>query len=165
MESEGSVTMSREEMIQKIITDSLEFFPYIKEGMSTPPKMEDKPSPKLTSLQFLTITYLHHVAREKKGIPMNILTKFLGISKQQTTKLVDSLVELEMVERYWNVDNRREVLVILSEKGEKHLKDLFKIREKNLTKKYEVLTDEELEHLMNLLNESLKILEKTRPHS
>ena len=154
--------MRREEMIKAIMQGSLEFFPFIKEGMVSPPKLEEGDVPKLSSLQFMTITFLFHMSRKEKMITMNILTKFLGISKQQCTKLVDNLVDLNLVSRFWNPNNRREVLVTVSEEGKKLFQKMQDMREQNLTQKYEILTDEELENLMNLLNESLKILAKTR---
>ena len=154
--------MKREEMIKTIMQGSLEFFPFIKEGMVAPPKLEEMNAPKLSSLQFMTVTFLYHMDRQERIVTMNILTKFLGISKQQCTKLVDNLVDFGLVTRYLNPNNRREVIVTISLEGKNCVYKMQKMREQNLTQKYEVLTDEELENLMNLLNESLKILAKTR---
>ena len=76
--------MKREEMIKTIMQGSLEFFPFIKEGMVAPPKLEEMNAPKLSSLQFMTVTFLYHMDRQERIVDQvfrNIQTTMHKISR------------------------------------------------------------------------------------
>ena len=73
-------------------------------------------------LQFshdLTITQFHTMVALCFATPMNMtqLAAQLGVSKQQLTKIIDGLVEKGFVRRFGDENNRRVVLVSITEAG------------------------------------------------
>jgi DNA-binding MarR family transcriptional regulator len=55
---------------------------------------------------------------------MSVLASKLQVSNQQLTKIVDNLVELQLVTRTTDPDNRRQLNVAITEKGGKSLRSL-----------------------------------------
>ena len=53
----------------------------------------------------------------KKGVPMNVVTKKLGIDKSTLTRLIENLEKLELVYRKKNNIDKRSVKVYLTEEG------------------------------------------------
>lgn len=107
--------MNKEETLKEILAEFFEVIPDFKKIFMSLGHNNAHGAPKLTSLQYLTVLVLGVASAEP--ITMNALASILNISKQQTTKLVDGLVEARLVERYTNQENRREVLTELSMDG------------------------------------------------
>lgn len=63
--------------------------------------------------QLSTLTALN----DNGQLNMTRLAKEVGVSNQQLTKIVDVLVQRDLVQRGYNPNNRRVVLVELTEKG------------------------------------------------
>lgn len=63
--------------------------------------------------QLSTLTALN----DNGQLNMTNLAKEVGVSNQQLTKIVDVLVQRDLVQRGYNPNNRRVVLVQLTEKG------------------------------------------------
>ena len=72
----------------------------------------------------------------------------------------DELDKAKCVTRELNVNNRREILVKLTDQGIIELKSAEKIRVKNLTEKYAHLSDQELETIYHHLHEISSIVNK-----
>ena len=89
-------------------------------------------------------------------INMTNLSKELMITKQQTTGIVNNLVIKGYVDRITNVNNRKEVLLNITQEG----KDTIKIVKKHMTDKLYMYFDAlELEDKLNIINSSKKIKE------
>ncbi len=69
---------------------------------------------------FTILTSLH--TNRNKPVTMSMLSKKLGITKQQLTKLVNDMEIKRYVVRYLNINNRRQVFVKITDQGEAHLK-------------------------------------------
>lgn len=65
-----------------------------------------------------------HTIEEQGSSTMSRLAELLQMSNQQLTKVVDALVELDMVTRIIDPHNRRQILVGVSPKGTKTLANL-----------------------------------------
>ena len=84
----------------------------------------------------------------------------LQLARAQMTHLIDKLVELEMVERQANSNDRRVINIVLTSKGnaflEKHGGNIKKATKETLSS----LTDEELADLSDSLERLREILSK-----
>ena len=152
--------MTRNELIKLISNESLLFFPAIKDAITRCNEIVEKP--KFSPLQMLTLSYIGISNRKNNntGITMKDIATFIGVSKQQCTKIVDELDKAKCVTRELNVNNRREILVKLTDQGIIELKSAEKIRVKNLTEKYTNLSDQELETIYHHLHEISSIVNK-----
>ena len=152
--------MTRNELIKLISNESLLFFPAIKDAITKCNEVVEKP--KFSPLQMLTLSYIGISNRKNnnEGITMKDIATFIGVSKQQCTKIVDELDKAKCVTRELNVNNRREILVKLTDQGIIELKSAEKIRVKNLTEKYAHLSDQELETIYHHLHEISSIVNK-----
>lgn len=152
--------MTRNELIKLISNESLLFFPAIKDAITRCNEIVEKP--KFSPLQMLTLSYIGISNRKNNnnGITMKDIATFIGVSKQQCTKIVDELDKVKCVTRELNVNNRREILVKLTDQGIIELKSAEKIRVKNLTEKYTHLSDQELETIYHHLHEISSIVNK-----
>lgn len=65
-----------------------------------------------------------HIINTNDGLSMSELADDLCMSNQQLTKVVDALVEFEMVERVCDPKNRRKFYAKMAPKGKKMLDDL-----------------------------------------
>lgn len=65
-----------------------------------------------------------HVLDQNDGLSMSELADDLCMSNQQLTKIVDALVELELLERVCDPLNRRKFFAKLTEKGKNMLASL-----------------------------------------
>ena len=152
--------MTRNEIIKLISNESLLFFPAIKDAITKCNKVVERP--KFSPLQMLTLSFigLSNKKNNNQGITMKDIANFIGVSKQQCTKIVDELDKENCVTRELNINNRREILVKLSNTGLKELKKAETIRVNNLIEKYSCLTDEELNTIYNHLNAISSIINK-----
>lgn len=141
------VNMDKESVVKEIISQFIEFAPDFKRFFMTVGHNEGRSDvPKLTSLQYMAVLALGVAGTEP--MTMNALSNLLNISKQQTTKLVDGLVEEKLVERYTNPDNRREVLAELSLTG---FDCLAKIRQSKFKSLLAFLSDYSEEEMNEIL--------------
>ena len=82
------------------------------------------------SMTQLTCLYIIH---HNDGLSMSELASDLNMSNQQLTKVVDALVEFEMVERVCDEKNRRKFYAKISDKGSELLQSLKEEVDKKLT--------------------------------
>lgn len=149
--------MDRNEIIRLISNESLLFFPAIKDIISTNEKNIERP--KFSPLQYLTLSFIgiENKKNNNVGINMKTISDFIGVSKQQCSKLVDELYKENCITRELNINNRREILVKLTKDGFDEIHKAQEIRIHNLTLKCSHLTDEELTNLYYHLHE-IKVL-------
>ncbi|HHT20877.1 MAG TPA: MarR family transcriptional regulator [Tissierellia bacterium] len=70
--------------------------------------------------QLATLTALN----DKGELNMTNLAREVGVSNQQLTKIVDVLVKRKLVQRGYNPNNRRVVLVSLTESGTDYVEEM-----------------------------------------
>ncbi|MCM1289470.1 MAG: MarR family transcriptional regulator [Corallococcus sp.] len=114
------------------------------------PKMR-KVFRKLVSIKDVPITVTQLTCLsiiEKHGkLTMSDLANELSMSNQQLTKVVDALVEFELVERYYDDDNRRKVFAKTTEKGKQTLTALNEELSKKLNWMSRKFSDDEIDKL------------------
>ncbi|MCH5161301.1 MAG: MarR family transcriptional regulator [Clostridiales bacterium] len=127
----------------------------IETGNSTIPLLRAEASAaydkQMTTLQFITINILKFDSNQN-GMTMKMLASSLGISKQQATALIDSIVKLGYIDRFDNPNNRREVIVKLSDDGRKKYEEMIANQIQKTSEKYDVFSDDELDDLQNCMN-------------
>jgi DNA-binding MarR family transcriptional regulator len=115
----------------------------------------------LTSLQRMTVIFLFRSGPQ----PMNAIASFHGISKQQMTPIVEVLEKHGMVKRNVNPDNRREIIVSVTDKGIKLFKDIKEQALKAWMGKLDSFSDQEIEELifhLHAINGFMKKLEEEK---
>ena len=110
----------------------------------------------LTMPRFLV---LWHITKYEP-VNMSVLHKKMYMANSTLTVIVDKLVKEELVKRYRNPEDRREVLLELTEKGNNLLLEMLNIRQSFLEKAMHKLNVEEKDTLLNLLKPVAENLEK-----
>ena len=96
---------------------------------------------------------------ELQPINMSQLHEKLYIQNSTLTVLVDGLVEDTFVKRYRNPEDRRVVLLEITEEGKKCLQDILEIRQMFLQQGLDHLHPEEQKQLISLLTPVSKKVE------
>ena len=143
----------KRELTERIVKQFMVMAPGFKRSMMAPPDIAGLP--KLTSLEHLALLVL--AAPGESSMTMNRLASLMGISKQQTTRIADGLVELGYIERYTNPDNRREVLVEPSAAGMAYLKRLVDYRLAHFAEKVSAYDVADLERALGHVTEINRI--------
>ena len=91
---------------------------------------------------------------------MTQLASRLMVSKQQLTKIVDVLVEKKLVQRLSDENNRRLVLLELTEAGQQLVQTMLCLQAAKSAQLFSDITPEERENLMQALNLLERVLEK-----
>jgi DNA-binding MarR family transcriptional regulator len=82
----------------------------------------------LTVAQFRTLCYVDTA----KGTSLSAAADFIGLSVPAMSRLVDGLVEMGMVRRGANADDRRHVRLSVTPRGEAALRDARALAQKHL---------------------------------
>lgn len=121
--------------------------------------MHDKKKSDITFHQYLTLENI----RSCPNCSVNDLAKKMKIAQSTASQLVDRLVQAKLVTRVENPENRRAMLINLSEYGEKALKRQREYIERGYYELLTILNPEDQEKLLKsfqLLFEIGKNLEK-----
>jgi DNA-binding MarR family transcriptional regulator len=89
---------------------------------------------------------------KEKTISMTCLGKFLMISKPNATLLVDNLVEIKLVERISDPDDRRVVHIHMTPEGYKFIENYRKKIREETKKCLTQFTDDELDSYISTLS-------------
>ncbi|MGD1821303.1 MAG: MarR family winged helix-turn-helix transcriptional regulator [Pleomorphochaeta sp.] len=102
------------------------------------------------------------ILKKNKEIKMSDLTNYTNLSKSSITSIVDSLEEINLVNRIRSKSDRRVIIVKLSDEGD-YLADKIRAEiRKAFYERIEKLDDEETNDLKNslrIVNKSLDLLE------
>ena len=88
---------------------------------------------------------------DKGNKTMGEIAEGLGVTVSTPTTTVNRLIDKGYVCRHTGEEDRRQVLVSLTEKGKKFYEEIIAIRKKNLRIVFEVLSDIELEMFRKLM--------------
>jgi len=91
---------------------------------------------------------------------MSVLHEKMYMANSTLTVIVDKLEKEELVKRYRNSEDRREVLLELTEKGNDLLLEMLNVRQSFLENSLKELQLEKQKKLINLLKPVLKNLEQ-----
>jgi DNA-binding MarR family transcriptional regulator len=104
--------------------------------------------------QFHAISTLHR----QGPLPMSEIAAEMKISKQQLTPLIGKLIDSNMVIRKINEQDRRIVLIEITEVGKRSFEEVKIKIKRTITEKLAVLPQEDLEELNNILIRLREIL-------
>lgn len=110
----------------------------------------------LTMPRFLV---LWHITKYEP-VNMSVLHEKMYMANSTLTVIVDKLVEEELVKRYRNPEDRREVLLELTKKGNDLLLEMLNIRQSFLEKSLKELELDKQKELINLLKPVMNNLEQ-----
>ena len=108
----------------------------------------------ITSSQFHSIRQILNGIDSASG-----LADCMHVSRPNISRLVDELVQDGIVERRRNSDDRRNIKLTLTKKGEKIIQDLQIRHGEILADQFSILDDEELKTLASALISLKKIIE------
>ena len=100
------------------------------------------------SMTQLTCLY---IINQSDGLSMSELASDLNMSNQQLTKVVDALVEFEMVKRHCDENNRRKFYANITEKGRALLESLKQEVDKKLGYVLRKKSDDEIDKLYSCM--------------
>ena len=112
----------------------------------------------LSRLESMTLS---NICR-RPGISMSALANLIGVSRPQITGIVEKLVQIELVRREKNRENRRFYNIYGTDKGNEFFNRRFQVIKNLVDDKFENLTGEELEKLKIELEDSLLLMTKAK---
>ena len=117
-------------------------------------KLEGKKLLKDNTLEDLTLIEIKTIVvigRNDNKAKMSDLAKTLGVTKGTPTVTIDRLIKKGYVLRENLPGDRRQVIVVLSEKGKKALKEIVYIKEQIIEKLFSIINEEQIESLIGIL--------------
>lgn len=109
----------------------------------------------ITSSQFHAIRHI-----SKGDASVSALAECMHVSRPNISRAVDELVKNGLVNRKRDPDDRRNVQLSLTNKGEKMIKDLHDRYGKILADQFSILSDEELRILSSALESMKKVIDQ-----
>jgi DNA-binding MarR family transcriptional regulator len=101
------------------------------------------------------LKFNHHLTlillKKHKQLSMLKIREILGINKQKLTYVVDALVETGFVERLPNMNDRRVISIVLTDKGDEYLSIWKKNKIKEISVIFDYFTEEDLEKLISAI--------------
>lgn len=98
--------------------------------------------------------------KKENGRPMKYYCKKMMISKPNLTTVSNKLIEEGLLERKTDENDRRIINLFITEKGEEFIITHRKIVKKDMLKRIDVLSDEDIEKLNRNFEEMKDILSK-----
>jgi len=115
----------------------------------------------LTSGEYgITSSQFHTIRRISQGdASVSALADCMHVSRPNISRAVDDLVNNGLVNRKRDLDDRRNIQLSLTDKGNKMIKNLHKKYEGILTDQFSILGDEELRVLSSALESMKKVID------
>ena len=137
--------MNKDEKIKELIDILLKLKPSFKKNIGKNRVAEAlKSGIKLATNQQLCMNIIH----DNNGISMSSLTNRMGVSNQQTTRIVSDLEEYSFIKRERDPNNKRIILAYETEAGRKYYNDLFEAMNKAFKEMFLELDDDILDELL-----------------
>lgn len=105
---------------------------------------------------------LLHVLSHHENMPIKHFCEKMHISKPNMTKLVDQLMSEGWVNRSHSEEDRRVVLLNLTEEGQQVMSDHYEVLITESCKMFDDFTEEEKESLNYHLSEVVRLMEKVK---
>ena len=109
----------------------------------------------LTNSQFSLLRCI-----KERSMPMSYYSEKMMLPKSNLTIIADKLIEFGFVERYTAPEDRRVVLLKITDLGLNKLKECYEEAKQNVIKKTQPLSDSEIARLNEILEEMNVIFEK-----
>lgn len=139
--------MSMEKLLENIMTSGFLMYKRLSRGI---------PSSYISRNQF---ELLYSIVLEN-GKPMKYFGDKLMISKPNLTVMADKLIEEGYVEREFDPNDRRVIILRVTKKGEDFLYEEVKRIKQEMSKSFDSLSNQDVQRLNELLNEINGIFNK-----
>lgn len=139
---------------EKAAESLLRFLPFMHEKFLNP--MERLAFHRMSKLQFFALMLLYR----KGPQTMSQLSQAMQISKQQLTPLVDRLLEQKLGERQADSQDRRIILIEITQAGRDLMAEMMKQNLDALSQRLAVLPQEDLIELETMMLRVRELLEK-----
>ncbi len=103
---------------------------------------------------------LLHAIRHHDGKAMKFFSEDMNISKPNLTKLVDHLIQQGWVERGRSAEDRRIVILTITEAGRNELSTHFNLMKERTSLLFDVFTEKEREELLTHFKEIKRLMDK-----
>jgi DNA-binding MarR family transcriptional regulator len=134
---------------EKLVENFLVFFPLIYKKL-----MKDMQVSEISHQKFGLLNLING----NDCSTMSYLSKKIMISKPNLTVMADKLIEENLIERTYDPNDRRVIILKITERGKSVIeKHKIKIKEV-LLKKFDLLNDDEVKRLNELVNEMESII-------
>jgi DNA-binding MarR family transcriptional regulator len=134
---------------EKLVENFLVFFPLIYKKL-----MKDMQVSQISHQKFGLLNLIN----SNDCSTMSYLSKKIMISKPNLTVMADKLIEENLIERTYDPNDRRVIILKITERGKTVIeKHKIKIKEV-LLKKFDLLNDDEVKRLNELVNEMESII-------
>lgn len=143
--------MYRYELIEELLDMNITFVRINKMINRKTPSEEEY---SLAPTQMMALTVL----KNQPPVNMTQLSELLDIPRQQLTKVIDALVSKGLVKRYTAPDNRKVVMVEITQKGRDCLHNLFFDAKSRLSKFLDFLSERQREDFMEALSTFKRIM-------
>lgn len=110
----------------------------------------------LSMIQLHTLIFI----RKHPNTPMKAVAEYLKVELPSATTIVNKLVKLSYVKRHTDKDDRRLVLLTLTQKGESLLEDAMKERTSNMERLLSNLSQKDQDNLSKIFDTLIKAMEK-----
>lgn len=111
---------------------------------------------KLTKTQLFIIFAL----MGKESLNMSQISIYIASSNEQATRAVAPLVKSGFIERFCDENNRKLVLIRLTDMGRKFIKSEKELLKKNLMNRFDTLSEQDAQNFRDALSVTLQILNK-----
>lgn len=101
----------------------------------------------LNIAEFGTLEVLYH----KGELPIQAIGQKVLMANSSMTYVIDKLANKKLITKVKDVNDRRNMLITLSSQGQTFFQHIFSKHQQTLKNLYEVLEEQEIEHLMSLL--------------
>lgn len=146
----------KRERIKELHDLFLEFSPLLHENFLALFKKNDDIEPKCYKNQVRSM----FIIQRRQRVTASELGRCLDLEKGSLTSLVDSLVDLGLVRREPDQDDRRKVWLVLTAAGEKYLVRKSQAHEGHFIELFEKLSAEEIEGAITNMKALIKTLKK-----
>ena len=139
--------MNKEKLVENIMTSGFLMYKRLSNGIK---------SPGIPRNQF---ELLYSISLEN-GKPMKHFGDKLMISKPNLTVMADRLIDQGFVERIFNPEDRRVIILSVTKKGEEFLNDQVEKIKQEMLKGFRLLSDEDALRLNEIIDEMNYIFNK-----
>ncbi|MCL5985524.1 MAG: MarR family transcriptional regulator [Actinobacteria bacterium] len=144
----------KEDILNEMADELVSLFPLLFKNLM---KFErDDRDPELSRVHMDIMFILNKFGQ----LTMSDIANRLLISKPYNTLLVDKLIDLGLVERLPDSEDRRIVNIRLTEKGIGYLREFRESNKENIKRKLSTLGDSELKQLLSSLRNIKEIISK-----
>jgi DNA-binding MarR family transcriptional regulator len=102
---------------------------------------------------------LFHISKEN-GRPMSYYSEKMMVPKSNLTVISDKLIKDGFIERSFDSNDRRVIILTLTPKGEEYINENFKRIKGEMIERLDSFNDEDIKRLNELIEEMKKIFDR-----